>query len=89
MAEDRNANVVLRILVLNTFGKAHSAAGDRTFGNKHNRRVLALSESVFDEFGKLVNLGRNFWNDGSFATRSDGTVESQEAGVATHNFDEE
>ena len=89
MPQDRDAGVVLRELLLDTFGQCRGAARLGVFGHDDDRRVLALAEAVVDEFGQLVDLGVHFGDDSRFGTRGDGAVQRQVTRRMSHHLDEE
>ena len=89
VSENRHTHIVLRIFILHALGETHCATGNRAFGNKDDRGVFALAESVLDEFGKLVHLGGDFRDNCGFGTRSNSAVEGEESGIASHHLDEE
>lgn len=68
MSQDRDARVVLRELLLDTFGQRRGAARLRVLGHDDDRRVLALAETLADEFGQLVDFRVHFGDDGRFGT---------------------
>ena len=89
MAQNRDARVVLRELLLDTFGQRRGAARLRVLGHDDDRRVLALAEAVVDEFGQLVHFGFHFGYDRRFGTRGDGAVHRQITRRVAHYLDEE
>ena len=89
VAKDGDADVKLWILLLDAFGHAHGATRYLAFGHEHDAAVLRLAETLLNHLGQLVFLERDLGDDGSFGAGGQGTVEGEEAGVASHDLDEE
>ena len=77
MSEDGYAHVRAGIFVLHTLCETHRATGYGAFGHEYDGRVLALTETVLDKFGKLIDLSRDLRDDGSFCSGGDRTVERE------------
>ena len=88
MSQDRDARVVLRELFF-TRSASPMAPPCGIFGHDDDRRVLALAETLADEFGQLVDFRVHFGDDGRFGTGGDRTVEGQVSGRVSHYLDEE
>ena len=89
MAQNRHTGVVLRELLLDTLGQRRGAARLGVLRYDHDRRILALAETVVYQFGQLVHLGLHLRDDSGLGARGDGAVERQIAGRVAHHFDEE
>ena len=89
MPEDRDAHIVGRVFLFYALGEAHGAACDGRFGHKHYRGVLGFAEAVLDELRELVDLRGDLRDDGGLGSGSDGSVEGEESGVASHHLDKE
>ena len=88
MAQNRHPRVVLRELLLHTFGQRRGAARLGILRDDHDRRVLALAEPVVDQFRQLVDLGLHLRDDRRLGTRRDGAVERQVTRRVAHHLDE-
>ena len=88
MAEDGHAHVVLGIFLLDAVGIVHGAAL-RTLGHDDDAGAFTLADAPADEFLELVGVAAVLGNNRSLCPTGDGTVLSQESGIAPHHLDEE
>ena len=59
---------------------------DTTLGYQYDTAVLGFPETVLDEFFQLVHFRTEFRDNGCFCSGGDGAVQSEETGIASHDF---
>ena len=87
MPENRDTDIILRILFADAFGIMH-----RTpvfFCNDYDTAVLALAEPSADELLKLVYVSIVLRYDGGLGPGGNGTVLCKKTRIAAHHFDKE
>ena len=87
MPENRDTDIILRILFADAFGIMH-----RTpvfFCNDYDTAVLALAEPSADELLKLVYVSIVLRYDGGLGPGGNGAVLCKETRIAAHHFDKE
>ena len=85
MPENRDTDIILRILFADAFGIMH-----RTpvfFCNDYDTAVLALAEPSADELLKLVYVSIVLRYDGGLGPGGNGTVLCKKTRIAAHHFD--
>ena len=87
MPENRDTDIILRILFADAFGIMH-----RTpvfFCNDYDTAVLALAEPSADELLKLVYVSIVLRYDGGLGPGGNGAVLCKKTRIAAHHFDKE
>ena len=87
MPENRDTDIILRILFADAFGIMH-----RTpvfFCNDYDTAVLALAEPSANELLKLVYVSIVLRYDGGLGPGGNGTVLCKKTRIAAHHFDKE
>lgn len=87
MPENRDTDIILRILFADAFGIMH-----RTpvfFCNDYDTAVLTLAEPSADELLKLVYVSIVLRYDGGLGPGGNGTVLCKKTRIAAHHFDKE
>ena len=87
MSENRDTDIILRILFADAFGIMHCAPV--FFCNDYDTAVLALAEPSADELLKLVYVSIVLRYDGGLGPGGNGAVLCKETRIAAHHFDKE
>ncbi len=87
MPENRDTDIILRILFADAFGIMHRTTV--FFCNDYDTAVLALAEPSADELLKLVYVSIVLRYDGGLGPGGNGTVLCKKTRIAAHHFDKE